>query len=335
MTTTLMPIDLDSEQLAARIDTLIAEERLHTVDLLAHLAELDRRQLYAPLGHSSFFAYCTDHLRLASSSAYRRTTGARLLAKFPVVAEYLRDGRVCLTTLCMLKNVLTPENHAEILAQAAGRTEKQVERLIATLLPQPPRRDVIVTRQVTAGPAVPAAPPSPSPATATAAPAVTPQRQAIFEALSATETRMHITVGETFMTQLAQVKSALGHSLPGATHEQLLAECMRVALEMWGRRKHGAGKPRQDAATDSTGRYLTAAVRGTVWERDGGRCAFVATSGKRCDATDALEFHHATPYAKGGANTVDNVGLRCRMHNLYEAKRDYDETHMARFRRTK
>ncbi len=108
MTTTLMPIDLDSEQLAARIDTLIAEERLHTVDLLAHLAELDRRQLYAPLGHSSFFAYCTDHLRLASSSAYRRTTGARLLAKFPVVAEYRRDGRVCLTTLCMRKNVRAP-----------------------------------------------------------------------------------------------------------------------------------------------------------------------------------------------------------------------------------
>ena len=33
-----------------------------------------------------------------------------------------------------------------------------------------------------------------------------------------------------------------------------------------------------------------------------------------------LEFHHKEPYAAGGAATVENIELRCRAHNVYEAR---------------
>jgi hypothetical protein len=34
-----------------------------------------------------------------------------------------------------------------------------------------------------------------------------------------------------------------------------------------------------------------------------------------------LEFHHANePYALGGAATAENIALRCRAHNVYEAE---------------
>jgi hypothetical protein len=33
-----------------------------------------------------------------------------------------------------------------------------------------------------------------------------------------------------------------------------------------------------------------------------------------------LEFHHVIPYAKGGRATADNISLRCRRHNQYEAE---------------
>jgi hypothetical protein len=36
---------------------------------------------------------------MTKASAFRRTTAARLLARFPVVADYLADGRLNLTTL--------------------------------------------------------------------------------------------------------------------------------------------------------------------------------------------------------------------------------------------
>jgi hypothetical protein len=56
-----------------------------------------------------------------------------------------------------------------------------------------------------------------------------------------------------------------------------------------------------------------------VWQRDEGRCAFVGRTG-RCRETAFLEFHHVAPYAAGGAATADNIQVRCRAHNQYEAR---------------
>jgi len=33
-----------------------------------------------------------------------------------------------------------------------------------------------------------------------------------------------------------------------------------------------------------------------------------------------VEFHHVVPYAADGRATVDNIELRCRAHNRYEAE---------------
>jgi hypothetical protein len=56
-----------------------------------------------------------------------------------------------------------------------------------------------------------------------------------------------------------------------------------------------------------------------VWQRDDSRCAFVGTEG-RCAERGFLEFHHVVPFAEGGAATADNIQLRCRAHNAYEAE---------------
>jgi hypothetical protein len=61
-------------------------------------------------------------------------------------------------------------------------------------------------------------------------------------------------------------------------------------------------------------------VKREVWNRDGGRCAFVGNAG-RCDERGFLEFHHLEPFAAGGPTTVENLELRCRAHNAYEAER--------------
>jgi hypothetical protein len=54
--------------------------------------------------------------------------------------------------------------------------------------------------------------------------------------------------------------------------------------------------------------------------RDARRCRFVAPDGRRCDERRFLEYHHMVPYAAGGQPTVDNIQLRCRAHNGYEAE---------------
>jgi hypothetical protein len=36
--------------------------------------------------------------------------------------------------------------------------------------------------------------------------------------------------------------------------------------------------------------------------------------------TGGLEFHHVVPFAKGGPSNPENLELRCRAHNAFEAK---------------
>jgi hypothetical protein len=57
-----------------------------------------------------------------------------------------------------------------------------------------------------------------------------------------------------------------------------------------------------------------------VFIRDRGRCVFVGTHGRRCGERAFVEFHHRVPYSAGGPPTVDNITLRCRAHNGYEAE---------------
>jgi hypothetical protein len=101
--------DVSSDRLTARLYELRVEERHRLVEFLAYLAELERRRLHLDLGFASAFAFCTDHLGLTKGAAYRRTTAARLADRFPIVADYLADGRLNLTTLVELRDVLCEE----------------------------------------------------------------------------------------------------------------------------------------------------------------------------------------------------------------------------------
>jgi hypothetical protein len=69
-----------------------------------------------------------------------------------------------------------------------------------------------------------------------------------------------------------------------------------------------------------------------VWERDGGRCAFVSADGHRCEATSRLEFDHIQPLALGGETKPENLRLLCRAHNQFEAERVLGKDHVARKR---
>jgi hypothetical protein len=46
----------------------------------------------------------------------------------------------------------------------------------------------------------------------------------------------------------------------------------------------------------------------------------VAHDGQRCTERTFLEFHHLQAHALGGPATVENISLRCRRHNQYEAE---------------
>ena len=106
---------LSDAELLRDIETASARERGATVDLIALLAEVDARRLYLPQGYSSLFTYCTTRLHLSEHAAYGRIEAARTSRKFPRVLDRLGDGSITLTTICLLSNHLTRENHVSLV----------------------------------------------------------------------------------------------------------------------------------------------------------------------------------------------------------------------------
>jgi hypothetical protein len=127
---------LSDAALLSRLADVAQHERDATAELVAHLVELDVRKLYRAEGHGSLFRYCTDALRLSEHAAYAHIEAGRVARTFPVVLDRLADGSLNLTTLGLLGPHLRPENHVEVLDQAAGR-KRDVQLLVARLAPQP------------------------------------------------------------------------------------------------------------------------------------------------------------------------------------------------------
>src|SRR5262245_40476433 len=63
---------LSDAELIEQVKRLAANERQATVQLVAHLAEMDARRLYLGEGCSSLFTYCTQVLHLSDHAAYGR-----------------------------------------------------------------------------------------------------------------------------------------------------------------------------------------------------------------------------------------------------------------------
>jgi len=105
--------------------------------LVAHLAELDTRDVHFRAGHGSLFAYCRDALGLSEQDAYNRIAVARAARRFPVILELLEGGAVNLTSVRLLGPHLTADNHASVLDSARGKTRVQIEEIAAALWPRP------------------------------------------------------------------------------------------------------------------------------------------------------------------------------------------------------
>jgi 5-methylcytosine-specific restriction endonuclease McrA len=128
---------LSSPELLAALERVAAQGREVTADLLALLAECDDRKLHEPEGFASLFEFCVKRLRLSESQAYHRIQAARAARRFPVILDRLREGRITLTAVALLRQHLTDANHLEVLAWAEGKRKAEVEEFIRGLAPLP------------------------------------------------------------------------------------------------------------------------------------------------------------------------------------------------------
>jgi hypothetical protein len=320
---------LSDAELLQRMNHLAACERDATAQLIAHLAEVESRDLHLQSGYGSLFEYCRRALCLSEHEAYNRSAAARAARQFPVILDMLTEGAINLTTVRLLAGHLTAENHRRVLESARGKRKLEVEEIAAALAPRPdmptslrklpaPRAETPVLSFRAIGATMPpaAVAPGPRPQSVTTA-ALAPDRY-----------RLQVTIGGTTVEKLRLAADMLGHAVPSGDGAAVIDRALTALLQDLARKKFAAtDAPRPAPATaDAASRHIPAEVKRTVWIRDLGRCAFVG-SGRRCEERRCLEFHHVRPYASGGPSTVDNIQLRCRRHNQYEAREYFGTLH--------
>jgi hypothetical protein len=165
--------------------------------------------------------------------------------------------------------------------------------------------------------------PGPSPA----APQHPPLARAVIAPIAPQRYRIQITAGAGTFMKLQRAQDLLRHQVPDGNPTVVIDRALTVLVSDLERRRFaavsrpvtGRPQPRKDGAPPVWTRHIPADVRREVWQRDGGRCAYVHHDGKRCELRGWLEFHHLKPHAWGGRPVPENLELRCRAHNQYEA----------------
>ncbi|HEV8352563.1 MAG TPA: HNH endonuclease signature motif containing protein [bacterium] len=318
---------LSDRDLLARVEVLAQREREATATLIAHLAELEERRLYLGEGCSTLFAYCMRVLHCSEYSAYRRAEAARVARRYPVILEMLAAGSINLTTIRVLAPELTPANHQKLLEAAKDKGRHEVERLVAGLrprlaVPSTIRQLPTRTASLVFNPA-PEADAGGDEATTPAAPVleIRPPKRPVVVPLSPRRFKVEFTATAETHDMLRRAQNLLRHQIPSGDAGEVIAKALRLLVRELEKEKIAAtDRPRGGRGTDPHSRHIPAEVKRKVWERDGGACAFVAHNGRRCGERTFVEFHHLDPHAVGGQATVDNIELRCRAHNEYEAE---------------
>ena len=334
---------VSDDELVDEMRRLVASEQRATARLVACLAELDKRRLYLPLGYTSLFRYCTDALRLSEDATFTRIEAARAARRFPCLVDLMAAGDLTLTAVRLLAPHLTPENHVSLVQDARHKGMKEIQLLIARHKPLPPVPSTIRKLPDPKPPVAAAAQtatanvPTPARLSPDAHVPPSPARRTIIVPLSEATYKLQFTIRKDAHDKLRRLQSLLRHQIPKGDAGLIFERAMDALLADVLKRKSGAverPRRREVMCSNLSSRHVLAHIRRAVWTRDGGACAFTASGGRRCGEEGRLEYHHVVPYAAGGKTTLENIELRCRAHNRYEAEEYFGRDMMALFKET-
>jgi len=334
---------LPNAQLLVRVRELVQRGNAVEAELLTHLGEVDARQLYLEEGCSSMFAWCQRVLHFAEGVAYKRIQAARAARRHPEILEAVRTGDLHLTAVALLAPKLTAGNCAELIKAARHRSAEEVRRLLADREPRPALPTSVRRIAEPVKVAAPAVSPQAAPASCEEPTPPPPPVPPTFargrtEPLGAERYRVQFTADRALYEQLQELRALMRHQVPDGDLGKILARAVATLLERVRKQKFAeTPTPRPAGPSPSPNqlpsRHIPAATRRAVSQRDGGRCTYVSSSGRRCDSREFLEFDHVEAWANTRAHSIDGITLRCRPHNQQRARNDFGEPHMARFRR--
>jgi hypothetical protein len=325
---------LSDNELAARVQSLAAREREAMTPMVAHLAEMDTRDIHLRDGYPRLYDYCRAVLHLSEWEAWNRIEAGRLARRFPILLDMLEEGSINITGIKLLGPHLTPENHRAVLEKARFKTKLAISEIVASLDPQPDVPTTIIPIPEFAVLSQPSVGPAPAVGTPPAASAILPQaaapvtpprppaRPAVLTPLSPQRYKLQVTISGETLKKLRRAKDMLGHAVAASDDDAILNRALTVLIDKLAREKFAqTDKPRPGRPRNRRARRPSAAVRRVVWTRDGGRCKYVSPDAHRCEETRRVVPHHLDPWVlTGDVNDPDAYELRCSRHNDYEGR---------------
>ena len=341
---------INKHQLLRDFSQLVAKDRRDTATMLAYIAEIDRRKLYLEHACPSMFAFCTKRFHMSEAVAARRIRAGRATCRFPCILGMVARGELHLSGIHQLAGHLTDENYEEVLRRARHKSMREIERLIAEISPRPdvptsiralPVRRAQGPMRTSEGGDVCESPektnfPVETSHTSTSSTQIitpvagSPKPKSWPTPLSPGRYKLQLTIGQEARDKLAELQDLLSHQIPDGDAAAVIERALDALLTETKKKKAAlTDRPRSKVTTAAKKtRTIPARVRRAMFERDEGQCRFVDGEGRRCASTWKVEFHHGIPYARGGPHSADNIQLRCRAHNQYEAELEYGELFM-------
>ena len=214
---------------------------------------------------------------MSESAAYARITAARASRSFPSILAHLTDGTVTLTTVSLLAGHLTDENHEALLSAASDKSRREVEHLVASLIPQPDVASSVrrlpgrgISDDLSAHSPQPALV-TPPMATSSALPqpvpllSRSPTRRTVVAPLGADRYLLRVTLSTQAHEKLERARALLRHQIPSGNPAAIVDRALTVLVERLEQAKHASlRRPRKTTSTSteaSTSRHVPAAVK--------------------------------------------------------------------------
>ncbi len=151
--------NLNDDTLLKSTEAAALTARESIIRLLHHLAELQRRRLFARVGCDSLFDYCVRVLLMSQGEAARRVNASRALAEFPNLEEKIVSGTLTVTAISQAqvffkrerKNAsgVPKEKKLEIFIQLQNQSTRMAEKILLGHSSQPEIVGKERTRQIT------------------------------------------------------------------------------------------------------------------------------------------------------------------------------------------
>ena len=287
--------EITNEDLHSLTMSAAKSEKSATLVLLEHLAEIDRRRLYAEMGFPSLWIYVHELLGYSESQTSERVSAMRLMVKIPEVKKELEAGKISLTSTAKLATHVRRERtgNTETLAllnEISGKTSREVDQHLA--------KNSLVEYQMDK-----------------------------MKVITPKTTRIIIDVDQEFLDLMNRVRELKGNL--GSSTQELLKVSMQNLVKKNEVKQITKNELRAPEHSDPNSRYIPAKIKNEIRLRSGDQCEYVdLNTQRRCSCKTKLEFDHIIPFMLGGQSSYENLRHYCPNHNKLSAIKQYGEQHM-------